>query len=372
MLVSTSTPASAQESFHYTYDASGQLFRVIDSSGTQIQYDYDEVGNILAIQRTTVGTGLQVLGFSPARGGVGTRVTVQGQGFAADPASNALAFNGVAASVLSVNASGSALTALVPPGATSGPISLMVGASQAMSSEPFTVVNAPVISDLSPTYAFPGETVDVIVHGFNLANASFALQPQALVPTPSQVTLAQSDGSATLELALPANAAVGYVVVATGPGGDSGLFSGPSNTLRVLLADGDDDYDDLSNAQERALGTNPALADSDGDGYSDSLEAGLGSSPLDASSVPLIAPRREVTAFGVAVVDDASPARAADEVRQALSLPVAIVDEAEPIGPAVREAASLQVAAVNEVPPAGAQPIREAISENVAVQNSGP
>src|ERR1041385_3019986 len=46
----------AQITFQYFYDSRNQLARVIDSAGNVITYSYDEVGNILAITRTTVGS----------------------------------------------------------------------------------------------------------------------------------------------------------------------------------------------------------------------------------------------------------------------------------------------------------------------------
>ncbi len=39
----------------YTYDSLNQLSRVIDSEGNVLTYTYDEVGNILSIERTTLG-----------------------------------------------------------------------------------------------------------------------------------------------------------------------------------------------------------------------------------------------------------------------------------------------------------------------------
>ncbi len=48
----------------------------------------------------------------------------------------------------------------------------------------------------------------------------------------------------------------------------------------------DFDYDDLTNAQEAALGTDPNVADSDGDGYDDGAEVAAGSDPLNANDIP--------------------------------------------------------------------------------------
>ena len=50
--------------------------------------------------------------------------------------------------------------------------------------------------------------------------------------------------------------------------------------------DGDDDGDDVSNAEEIAHGTNPFLADTDGDGWSDRVEIDDGTDPLNPASRP--------------------------------------------------------------------------------------
>ena len=54
LAVTVTAPALAQESFQYIYDDNGQLTKAIDSTGTVIEYVYDQVGNILEIKRSTV------------------------------------------------------------------------------------------------------------------------------------------------------------------------------------------------------------------------------------------------------------------------------------------------------------------------------
>jgi YD repeat-containing protein len=72
--------AAAAES--YFYDDAGQLFRVLDSTGTLIEYDYDYVGNILATNRPTVPlTALPVLNMEPLTTGPGQVVAVCGRNF---------------------------------------------------------------------------------------------------------------------------------------------------------------------------------------------------------------------------------------------------------------------------------------------------
>ncbi|MBT8149655.1 MAG: thrombospondin type 3 repeat-containing protein, partial [Gammaproteobacteria bacterium] len=50
--------------------------------------------------------------------------------------------------------------------------------------------------------------------------------------------------------------------------------------------DSDDDNDELGDAQEQVLGTDPLKADTDGDTYSDGFEVSFGTDPLSAASSP--------------------------------------------------------------------------------------
>jgi YD repeat-containing protein len=59
----------------YFYDALGRLVGVVDSAGNAAVYVYDEVGNLLAIQRFTTGaTGIGIFLIAPNKALVGTNV----------------------------------------------------------------------------------------------------------------------------------------------------------------------------------------------------------------------------------------------------------------------------------------------------------
>ena len=75
--------------------------------------------------------------FAPTTGPVGTRVTLTGTGFLG--ATDVL-FNGVSAVEFEV-VSGASIEAVVPPGATSGPISVVTPAGTAVSTDPFTMTD---------------------------------------------------------------------------------------------------------------------------------------------------------------------------------------------------------------------------------------
>src|SRR5947208_14072235 len=95
LLLPLCTAVRAQQSpgIQYVYDDLGRLSHVIDAEGNVAEYVYDAVGNILEIRRFTL-TGLALLDFTPSRGVVGTRVTIQGRGFSAVPAENQVGFHG--------------------------------------------------------------------------------------------------------------------------------------------------------------------------------------------------------------------------------------------------------------------------------------
>ena len=155
LLLNLCTPVLAQQSpgIQYVYDDLGRLSKVIDPAGNVAEYVYDAVGNILEIRRSTL-TGLALLNFTPPRGPVGTRVTIQGQGFSAVPAENQVGFHGALAPVLS--ATNTQLVVTVPPGATTGPITVTVAGNTATSARNFTV--PPSITAINPTLALAGST----------------------------------------------------------------------------------------------------------------------------------------------------------------------------------------------------------------------
>jgi hypothetical protein len=68
---------------------------------------------------------------------------------------------------------------------------------------------------------------------------------------------------------------------------DTAASSEPTGEATTLAATaGDSDGDRLADADEAAIGTDPASPDTDGDGYYDGDEVALGSDPFDPNSVP--------------------------------------------------------------------------------------
>lgn len=154
LLFALGLPIVAQTSgpIQYFYDDLGRLIKVIDQNGNASTYAYDAVGNLLSIARSTVSVngGLAVLNFTPQQGPIGQAVTIQGQGFDTNPASDVVQFNGTVATVTA--ATSTTLTAIVPTGATTGAISVKVGTASATSDAKFTVSAGALTSiAISPT-----------------------------------------------------------------------------------------------------------------------------------------------------------------------------------------------------------------------------
>ncbi len=133
--------AAAQE-IRYLYDDLGRLIGVVDQQGNAARYVYDAAGNLLEIRRVDVADfpgPVAITFFDPNRGQVGTPVTIFGRGFSTTAGDNQVAFNGGPATVTA--STGTSLTTSVPPGATTGPISVTVPlVGSATSREPFTVL----------------------------------------------------------------------------------------------------------------------------------------------------------------------------------------------------------------------------------------
>jgi large repetitive protein len=204
-------PRPAFADIKYFYDEIGRLVQVVDHSGDSAQYVYDPAGNIVQIVRVTAGA-VSVGGFVPTRGPVGTAVTVYGSGFSATPANNTVQFNGTAATVTSSSAN--QLVATVPVGATTGTISVTVGANTATSAGVFTVTTgavgaAPTISGFSPGGGAAGTAVTVTGTNFESTPINNTLRFNN-----TQATIATA-ASTQLDTTVPADAGSGRISVRT-------------------------------------------------------------------------------------------------------------------------------------------------------------
>lgn len=276
VLLAASLFGQSTATFQYFYDDLGQLTKVVDSTGTVIEYVYDPVGNILQIKRSSIALGsLAIFNFTPQRGGPGQTVTIQGQAFDPAPANDTVQFNGTAALVLS--ASATTLTVTVPAGATTGPISLTVTGQTVTTSLDFTVLPIPVITSLSRKSALLGASFPnaqfppLTVTGINLTGSNFALAPATSPPavTFGAPVIDPTGTSATMSLTVGTSATGTFAAVATNSAGSSSTI--PTKANRFTIVDP------------------RSTADSDGDGVPDAIEAIFGTDPLDANSFPILA-----------------------------------------------------------------------------------
>ncbi len=171
-------PATMQaDQAKYFYDELGRLVGVIDGAGNVAVYTYDEVGNLLKIERFTTGTtGIGIFLVTPASGLVGIDVEIQGFGFSATPTDNQVAFNGAPATV--VSAAADSIVATVPPDATTGPVTVTNANGTATSPQEFTVLVPPIIVGVDPGLVVQGATTRMDILGFNLANATAVMFAQ--------------------------------------------------------------------------------------------------------------------------------------------------------------------------------------------------
>ncbi len=282
------------ETLKASYDDNGQLIKVVDPTGNVTIYTYDAIGNMVSITNSTVSaSGLAILNFTPQQGGIGTSVTIQGQGFSATPSADVVKFNGTAATVSA--ATTTTLTVTVPTGATTGPISVTVASATATTTTNFTVLQNPVITSINPASALQGGTVSSFqVTGVNLTAAAFSFLP-AFVPAaiaPTNVSISADGTSASMTLNLASTAYGSFTVAATTAAGSSSQISGPNNTLTVLSTSptADADGDGLTNIYETAITSNPLKASTTGDGLPDGWALFFGLSPLNAGGAGQTAP----------------------------------------------------------------------------------
>jgi len=144
----------------YIYDAAGRVVAVVQQDGSSVLYQYDAVGNLIGIRKSAAST-LRILQLSPLTGEIGSKLVINGSGFDTTPTANTVTINGVAASVTSATAT--ALTVLIPAGATSGKVSVTNNSGSATSSQSFTVAasQAPTIASFSPTIGVVGTSVSI-------------------------------------------------------------------------------------------------------------------------------------------------------------------------------------------------------------------
>ena len=112
-----------------------------------------------------------ITSFSPTSAGFGATVTITGTGFDTTPGNNIVKFNGIQATITGTPTATS-ISVLVPAGAVTGSITVVVGGQTAASPTNFTLVLPPAITGFNPDHGGVGTTVTLTGTGFDTTPAN--------------------------------------------------------------------------------------------------------------------------------------------------------------------------------------------------------
>lgn len=217
----------AQAEQRYFYDSLGRLTAEIDLAGNVAFYEYDAVGNLLAIRRGDPEQ-LSLFSFTPTKGPVGTTVTILGSGFSATLSENQVFVNDTPATVLS--AENASIVFTVPSAATTGLIKVTTPRGTVQSQRPFIVIDTPVITGIEPGQVAQGTVSVATIYGNNLpssAEVTFS-HPSIL----GQIVHQGGGAQLSMRVTVASNTPVGlYPFSFATP---QGVIESGSVTLRVL------------------------------------------------------------------------------------------------------------------------------------------
>jgi YD repeat-containing protein len=155
--------AAQEQTSRYIYDDDGRLRAVIAPNGEAAVYEYDSAGNFTANRRLTADS-LELLTFTPRSGVPGTQVVFFGVGFGAGVSS--VTFSGGAVATL-VGFTNNTITAIVPDGAVTGPVTINTARGTLITATPFVLQG--IVLNPREVSVLDGETVQftatVIVPG---------------------------------------------------------------------------------------------------------------------------------------------------------------------------------------------------------------
>jgi YD repeat-containing protein len=170
LLISLQTSAQQGGTTTYVYDDDGRLHAVLSPLGEAAVYEYDAAGNFTAIRRLTPNE-LELLTFTPHQGPVGTQVTIFATGF--NQGVSSVSFNGFTAQI--VTTSLVSVVAIVPQGATTGPISVVTPRGTISTSDPFVVRGIRLSPEVITLPALASVQFDVTVSGTPTNNVNWSV-----------------------------------------------------------------------------------------------------------------------------------------------------------------------------------------------------
>ena len=176
-------------------------------------------GNSLAFTYSTTAAGPICPGvptFSPATGFVGSTVTISGT-FTTAP--TGVRFN-TSSLVTPTTTSATSVTAVVPAGATTGPIHVYTAAGQRTSATNFTVVTAPAptITGFTPAFGPVGTSVKITGTNFSGTVSGATFTTSSVKFNTTTATTFHVDSATQITATVPTGATTGKISVTT-PGG---------------------------------------------------------------------------------------------------------------------------------------------------------
>lgn len=204
------TPSFSQAgSTSYIYDDANRLNRAVNDSGEAATYNYDNVGNILSIDRATGGLPAPTItSVAPSSVEAGKSVTVTINGTHLKGTS--LGINNPDVNISNLADADTVLTATVvaQPYAVVGNYVLTVANSLGTASDAFAVTQpVPVISSLDPSSGHVSRIVTITGTGFS------AVPGGNVVTFNGSSATVLSSANTTIEAMVPAGASSGPVVV---------------------------------------------------------------------------------------------------------------------------------------------------------------
>lgn len=158
---------------------------------------------------TSTGPAPTIAGFTPANGLPGTAVTITGENFSTSPSDNTVTFNGITAVVTS--STSTQITATVPSGATTGPITVTVGGISSTSADTFTM-NALMGGAVQGDQLSLASTVTTVAGKASRAGSNDGTGTAARFANPAGIA---TDGT-NLYVADALNSTIRKIVIATG------------------------------------------------------------------------------------------------------------------------------------------------------------
>ena len=149
-----------------------------------------------------------IASFSPGSGPIGQVVTLTGTHFSATASANTIKFNGTAATATSSTAT--QIVVPVPSGASSGPITVVVGGVTGTSATSFTVLPTPTIVSVSPASGPVGQVVTLTGTNFSTTASANTVKFNGTAATPTTSTATQ------IVVPVPSGAPSGVITVSVG------------------------------------------------------------------------------------------------------------------------------------------------------------